>query len=162
MVAVEIPAPRGTIFDRTGQPLAMSVPTESVSIDPLRAPDLGVASELLALVLHLDRTALYGKMKWAHDNHHGFLWVKRKIGYEEGAESAQSAPGMDSHPRREPAPLPEGDAGGARSGVGGFRRKGQRGNREGPGCGTARPAGAGADADGREAPRHRFPVRVGA
>jgi cell division protein FtsI (penicillin-binding protein 3) len=83
VVAVEIPAPRGTIFDRTGQPLAMSVPTESVSIDPLRAPDLGVASELLALVLHLDRTALYGKMKWAHDSHHGFLWVKRNIGYEE-------------------------------------------------------------------------------
>ena len=83
VVAVEIPAPRGTIFDRNGQPLAMSVPTEAVSIDPLRAPDLGVASELLALVLHLDRTALYGKMKWAHDNHHGFLWVKRKIGYEE-------------------------------------------------------------------------------
>jgi cell division protein FtsI (penicillin-binding protein 3) len=84
MVAVEIPAPRGTIFDRNGQPLAMSVPTESVSIDPLRAPDLGIASELLALVLHIDRTALYGKMKWAHDNHHGFLWVKRKIDYEEG------------------------------------------------------------------------------
>src|ERR1035437_1198262 len=84
VVAVDIPAPRGTIFDRTGQPLAMSVPTESVSIDPLRAPDLAVASELLALVLHLDRTALYGKMKWAHDNHHGFLWVKRKISYEEG------------------------------------------------------------------------------
>ena len=83
MVAVEIPAPRGTIFDRNGQPLAMSVPTESVFIDPLRAPDLGVASELLALVLHMDRTALYGKMKWAHDNHHGFLWVKRKIDYEE-------------------------------------------------------------------------------
>jgi cell division protein FtsI (penicillin-binding protein 3) len=83
MVAVEIPAPRGTIFDRNGQPLAMSVPTESVFIDPLRAPDLGVASELLALVLHMDRTVLYGKMKWAHDNHHGFLWVKRKIDFEE-------------------------------------------------------------------------------
>jgi cell division protein FtsI (penicillin-binding protein 3) len=83
VVAVEIPAPRGTIFDRTGQPLAMSLPTESVSIDPLRAPDLGVASELLALVLHLDRTALYGKMKWARDNHHGFLWVKRQIGNQE-------------------------------------------------------------------------------
>jgi cell division protein FtsI (penicillin-binding protein 3) len=83
VVAVEIPAPRGTILDRNGQPLALSVPTESVSIDPLRAPDLGVASELLALVLHMDRTDLYGKMKWAHDNHHGFLWVKRKIGYEQ-------------------------------------------------------------------------------
>src|ERR1039457_7479114 len=82
-LVIEIPGPRGTIFDRTGQPLAMSVPTESVSIDPLRAPDLAVASELLALVLHLDRTALYGKIKWAHDHHHGLLWVKRKISYEE-------------------------------------------------------------------------------
>jgi cell division protein FtsI (penicillin-binding protein 3) len=79
----DIPAPRGTIFDRNGQPLAMSVPTESVSIDPLLTPDLGVASELLALVLHMDRTALYGKVKWAHDNHHRFLWVKRKISPEE-------------------------------------------------------------------------------
>ena len=79
----DIPAPRGTIFDRNGQPLAMSLPTESVSIDPLRAPDLAVASELLAMVLHLDRTALYGKMKWAHDNRHRFFWVKRKISHEE-------------------------------------------------------------------------------
>jgi cell division protein FtsI (penicillin-binding protein 3) len=78
-----IPAPRGTIFDRNGQPLAMSVPAESVSIDPLQAPDLGVDSELLALVLHMDRADLYGKMKWAHDNHHKFLWVKRKISDEE-------------------------------------------------------------------------------
>jgi len=31
-----------------------------------------------------DRTALYGKMKWAHDNHHGFLWVKRKIATRKG------------------------------------------------------------------------------
>ena len=84
VVAVEIPAPRGTIFDRNGQPLAMSVPTESVSIDPMRAPDLGVASELLALVLHMDRADLYGKMQAAHDNHRGFLWVKRQISYEEG------------------------------------------------------------------------------
>jgi len=35
-------------------------------------------------VLHLDRPELYGKMKWAYDNHRGFLWVKRKISFEEG------------------------------------------------------------------------------
>ncbi|HJT88914.1 MAG TPA: penicillin-binding protein [Bryobacteraceae bacterium] len=81
---IEIPAPRGTIFDRNGQPMAMSVPTESVYINPMKVPDLGVASEILGLVLHLDRAALYSKMKWAYDTHRGFLWVKRKISFDEG------------------------------------------------------------------------------
>jgi len=35
---VSIPAPRGPIFDRTGQPLAMSIPVESVFVNPLRIP----------------------------------------------------------------------------------------------------------------------------
>jgi cell division protein FtsI (penicillin-binding protein 3) len=61
----------------------MSVPVESVSINPMKAPDLGVASELLALFLHMDRAALSAKMQWARDNHRGFLWVKRKISPEE-------------------------------------------------------------------------------
>jgi cell division protein FtsI (penicillin-binding protein 3) len=81
---LEIPAPRGTIYDRHSQPLAMSVPTESVYVNPLKVPDLGVASEILALALHLDGGDLYGKMKWAYDNHRGFLWIKRKITPEEG------------------------------------------------------------------------------
>jgi len=80
---LEIPAPRGTIYDRHGHPLAMSVPTESVYVNPLKVPDLGVASELLSLVLHLDRTDLYGKMRMAYENHRGFLWIKRKISFEE-------------------------------------------------------------------------------
>lgn len=83
VLVVGIPAPRGTIFDRTGQPLAMSVPAESVSINPLKAPDLRVASGILGRVLHMDRLALYARMLWARDNHHGFLWVKRKISREE-------------------------------------------------------------------------------
>jgi cell division protein FtsI (penicillin-binding protein 3) len=78
-VVIEIPAPRGTIFDRAGQPLAMSVSSQSVYLNPLKVPDLGVAAELLALVLHMDRAALYGRMQAAYENRRGFLWVKRKI-----------------------------------------------------------------------------------
>jgi cell division protein FtsI (penicillin-binding protein 3) len=81
---MEIPAPRGTIFDRQGQALAMSVPVESIYVNPLKVPDLGVASEILALALHLDQGELYGKMKWAFDNHRGFLWIKRRINFDEG------------------------------------------------------------------------------
>ena len=80
---LSIPGPRGTIYDRNGHPLAMSAPTESVYVNPLKVPDLDVASQLLALVLHLDRQELYEKMKWALENHRGFLWVKRKISIEE-------------------------------------------------------------------------------
>ena len=86
---LEIPAPRGTIFDRHGQPLAMSVPTESVYVNPLKVPDLGVAAQILALVLHLDQPELYGKMKWSYENRRGFLWVKRKISFDEGQSLRQ-------------------------------------------------------------------------
>src|SRR5713226_857905 len=76
---VEIPAPRGPIFDRTGQPLAMSVPMESVFVNPLRVPDMGVASELLARILSLDAGDVRNRMRLAYDHQRGFLWVKRKI-----------------------------------------------------------------------------------
>jgi cell division protein FtsI (penicillin-binding protein 3) len=82
-LTIDIPAPRGSIFDRSGAPLAMSVPTESVHINPLKVPDLRVASEILSLVLHMDRVELYGRMKNAYDNHRGYLVVKKKIPFEE-------------------------------------------------------------------------------
>jgi cell division protein FtsI (penicillin-binding protein 3) len=81
--AVEIPGPRGTLFDRNGQVLAISAPTESVFINPLKVPDLGIAAQILAAELHLDQTELYGSMRNAYENHRGFLWIKRKIPYEE-------------------------------------------------------------------------------
>ncbi len=87
-----IEAPRGAIFDRSGHPLALSVPVESVSIDPLRIPDPSVAAGLLAGVLGVDRAALLEKIDHAVADHKkmgkqargfGFLWVKRKITQEE-------------------------------------------------------------------------------
>jgi len=68
-LVIDIPAPRGSIFDRNGQPLAMSAPAESVHVNPLKVPDLELASEILGLVLHLNRVDLYGKMKAAYENH---------------------------------------------------------------------------------------------
>jgi len=85
-MVIEVPAPRGTIFDRTGRPMAMSVPAESVFINPLKVPNLEFAADLLARALHIGRTELYDAMVVAHENHRGFLWVKRKISYDEGQE----------------------------------------------------------------------------
>ena len=51
---VELQAPRGAIVDRLGQRLAMSLPVESVCVDPLKVPDRAVASEILSKILDVD------------------------------------------------------------------------------------------------------------
>jgi cell division protein FtsI (penicillin-binding protein 3) len=80
---VEVQAPRGMILDRHGARLAMSLPVESVCIDPLRVRDVAVASDILSKILDLDAGDLLVRMKSAVDNRRGFLWVKRKITPEE-------------------------------------------------------------------------------
>ncbi|HVN05571.1 MAG TPA: penicillin-binding protein [Bryobacteraceae bacterium] len=76
---VEIAAPRGSIYDRSGQLLAGSVNRNSVYIDPLQVPDLQVASEIISGVLHMDRATLYGRMRWYANNQRGFMWVARDL-----------------------------------------------------------------------------------
>jgi cell division protein FtsI (penicillin-binding protein 3) len=82
---VELQAPRGPIVDRFGQRLAMSLPVESVCLDPLKVPDPTVAADILSKVLDLDANELLGNLRSAIDNHRGFLWVKRKVTSEEAA-----------------------------------------------------------------------------
>src|SRR5215472_11898783 len=94
-VVVQIPAPRGTIFDRNGRPLAMSVSLQSVHVNPLKVPDIGFASELLARVLHLDRGTLEQKMRTAYQNDRGFLWVKRRITADESERLKKIAASVD-------------------------------------------------------------------
>ena len=81
----EIPAMRGTIFDRTGQPLAKTLPAESICVNPLKIPDPGVAADILSRVLDLDRASLYQRIATAKARKSGFLWVKRKVSPEEAA-----------------------------------------------------------------------------
>ncbi len=76
---VDIPAPRGTILDRNGQPLAISVPVASVSVNPQQIADLHLATEVLGNTLNLDQSVLYSRLEWARQNHKGFMWVKRRI-----------------------------------------------------------------------------------
>jgi len=76
---VEIAAPRGSIFDRSGQLLAGSVKRDSVYIDPLQVPDLQVACEILSGVLAIDRAALRDRIESYAANRKGFMWVARAI-----------------------------------------------------------------------------------
>jgi cell division protein FtsI (penicillin-binding protein 3) len=79
----EIPAPRGAILDRNGQVLAMSTPAVSVFVNPMKVPDLGIAAQILAAELHLNQAELYGEMRQAFESHRGFLWIKRKVEWDE-------------------------------------------------------------------------------
>jgi cell division protein FtsI (penicillin-binding protein 3) len=83
---VEIQAPRGSIYDRNGQPLAMSTPVESVCINPMRLADPVIAAELLSKLLDLDQGVLLTRIASAVDSRRGFMWVKRKITPQEAAK----------------------------------------------------------------------------
>jgi cell division protein FtsI (penicillin-binding protein 3) len=78
----DILAPRGAIFDRNGNPLALSEPKASIGVDPRRL-DIAAASDLLSRVLHLDRAELASRMKWAYDHHKGYVSVKHRIADDE-------------------------------------------------------------------------------
>ncbi|MBI3679485.1 MAG: transpeptidase family protein [Acidobacteria bacterium] len=80
---VELPAPRGSIFDREGRPLAMSLPLKSICVNPMLVPDGTVAVEVLARVLNLDGRELRERLGAAASAGRGFLWVKRRVSQEE-------------------------------------------------------------------------------
>lgn len=82
---LEVRAPRGAIFDRNGRPLAMSLPVDSVAVDPRQVKDPAVAAGILAGVLNLDEAALLERLGSAAGGptRRGFLWIKRKISREE-------------------------------------------------------------------------------
>ncbi|MBM3724691.1 MAG: PASTA domain-containing protein [Acidobacteria bacterium] len=80
---VEVQAPRGTIFDRNGRPLAMSVPVDTVIVNPQRIPDRGVAAEILAKILGLDQDELTRRVETAFKAGRGYLVVKKHVNPEE-------------------------------------------------------------------------------
>jgi len=80
---VELPARRGGIYDRNGRPLALSIPVDSVAVNPRQAPDPSVAAGILAPILGLDPKALEAKLAAAGASRRGFLWVQRRISFEQ-------------------------------------------------------------------------------
>ena len=80
---VEVPAVRGSILDRNNEPLAKSMPAESISVNPQQIPDVHVAADLLARVLNLDQDKLYDQILSAKLRGSKFVWVKRKVELQE-------------------------------------------------------------------------------
>jgi cell division protein FtsI (penicillin-binding protein 3) len=82
---IEIPADRGEILDRTGAPLAISIRTESVVVNPQRVKDPAFFSSVVAPALQLDPKTLsatldeYQDRGAKHARSRGFLMLKRHI-----------------------------------------------------------------------------------
>ena len=75
----EVPALRGAIYDSRNQPLALSVVSPSVLVNPQRIKNLPFAAELLAGTLKMDQGKLLHDMQSAFYRDKGFLWVKRRV-----------------------------------------------------------------------------------
>jgi cell division protein FtsI (penicillin-binding protein 3) len=82
---------RGAVLDRTGEPLALSLETQSVYARPHRIHDPGSLSPALAKILNLDSAEV--KQRITVDK--PFVWVKRQIGPQEAEQiQALSANGI--------------------------------------------------------------------
>ena len=99
---------RGTIFDRNGTPLAVSVDVPSVSVDvaemlrgvdgkPAQEATLRDAALRLAQALSMDPDEVYAKL----EPRHRFVWIKRRItGDEAAAVRDLGDPKLQPHPIR--------------------------------------------------------------
>src|SRR5262249_23133870 len=70
-----VPAPRGTIRDRNGVELAVSVDGDSVEANPRDVVDVAASAEQLARALSLDARDVEEKL----GSEHRFVWIARKI-----------------------------------------------------------------------------------
>jgi len=80
-------AVRGAIVDRNGAYLAISSPSMIAVVDPLRIANMGMAADLLATVLGLDKARLQQDLEAAvHSNHPGYFVVEARVSEEKAAE----------------------------------------------------------------------------
>lgn len=70
---------RGTIFDRNGRALAMSVRANSLFADPKMIEDVDSVAKKLGKVLKLNARELAAQIKEGKANGRRFLWIARKL-----------------------------------------------------------------------------------
>jgi cell division protein FtsI (penicillin-binding protein 3) len=82
-----VEAPRGSIFDRNGNLLAISSPSHFVVVDPKRIPDKATAAALLAGVLSIDPKRLQAALETAaaSKRHNGYFVVDQHVTEDQAA-----------------------------------------------------------------------------
>lgn len=78
---VPVEAKRGTIYDRTGRELAISIDVDSVFAIPSQVRDKTATSVLLADTLGLDKAWVMERLQ----SDQSFVWIKRKISSDQAA-----------------------------------------------------------------------------
>jgi cell division protein FtsI (penicillin-binding protein 3) len=72
---IEITPKRGSIFDRNGHPLAMSIPADSVFAMPAELGDVQLEAQLLSRVLGIPLDVLEARLESSQP----FVWIAHKI-----------------------------------------------------------------------------------
>jgi len=72
---IDITPKRGSIYDRNMDPLAMSIPVDSVFAVPIEVGDAQLAAQLLSRVLVIPSEVLEAKLESAQN----FVWIARKV-----------------------------------------------------------------------------------
>lgn len=89
---VPIPAHRGMLTDRNGEPLAISVPTETITLNPREAEASPQQIAQLARVLNVKPSDLQKRFA---SKQHAFVYLKRQVSQEEAdAVRALGMPGI--------------------------------------------------------------------
>jgi cell division protein FtsI/penicillin-binding protein 2 len=93
---IEIPAARGTIYDRTGEPLAIGEQATTVYADPRSVDDAALAARAAGRALGLDPDAVYKELT---DRSRGFVYVARKADpYRAAALQKRELAGLGFYP----------------------------------------------------------------
>ena len=79
---VKLESPRGTIYDREGRELAVSVDARSVSLHPFDIEDVDAAASSLAPLAGANRPALAKKIHEARAQGKRFIWLNRRLSPE--------------------------------------------------------------------------------
>ena len=92
---VPLAVSRGTIYDRNGEPLAVSTPVESIWANPGELIEQGARLPELARALGIDADALKAKLEQRKDKE--FVYLKRQLNPDDAAEIVKlGIPGVSS------------------------------------------------------------------